>query len=84
MQEMKIQYVIAAKINTIVAKAKDSFETAIVECNAWFLVLLAVLMCLAFTIYAGLQIWCVVYKGKTFTGKWKWSKHGVEVKAECK
>lgn len=63
---------------------KERFDDAIVECNAWFLVLLAVLLCLAFTIYAGLQIWCVVYKGKTFTGDWHWSKSGVSVKAQCK
>ncbi|MCD8077976.1 MAG: hypothetical protein LUE63_06330 [Lachnospiraceae bacterium] len=63
---------------------KSSFEDAIVECNGWFLVVLAVLMCLAFTVFAGLTIWCVVYKGKKFTGNWKWSKKGVSVTAECK
>ena len=31
---------------------KKKFENFIVECNAWFLVLLAVLMVIAFTIYA--------------------------------
>ena len=75
---------VAAKITSIAMRAKESVKDAIIECNAWFLVLLAVLMVLAFTIYAGLQIWCIVYKGKTFTGNWKWSTHGVSVKAECK
>ncbi len=59
---------VAAKITSIAIRAKESVKDAIIECNAWFLVLLAVLMVLAFTIYAGLQIWCIVYKGKTFTG----------------
>ena len=63
---------------------KERVDNFIVECNAWFLVLLAVLMTLAFTIYAGLTIWCVVYKGKKFTGKWTWNQNGVSVKAECR
>ena len=63
---------------------KKKFENFIVECNAWFLVLLAVLMVIAFTIYAGLQVWCIVYRRKTFTGRWHWNKHGVSVKASCK
>lgn len=75
---------IAAKITSTAMRAKESVQNVIVECNAWFLVVLAVLMILAFTIYAGLQIWCVVYKGKSFTGKWKWSTKGVSVKAQCK
>lgn len=63
---------------------QNRLENAIVECNGWFLILLAVLMVLAFTIYAGLQIWCIVYKGSAFTGKWTWNQNGVSVKAQCK
>jgi hypothetical protein len=63
---------------------KKKFEKFVTECNAWYLVLLAVLMALAFSVYAGLQIWCVVYKNKTFTGKWHWNRHGVSVKAQCR
>ena len=77
-------YAMTGRVVTLLFNAKELVKDAIVECNAWFLVVLAVLLCLAFTIYAGLQIWCVVYKGKSFTGKWNWSKTGVEVKAECK
>jgi hypothetical protein len=54
-----------------------------VQFDAWYTVLLAVLLTLAFTIYAGLMIWCVVYKGGTFTGNWEWSLTGVSVRAEC-
>lgn len=70
--------------NTLKARATNSFENKLVKCDAWYLVLLAVLMTLAFTIYAGLMIWCVVYKGKSFTGNWQWSTSGVSISAECK
>ena len=75
---------IVARVRCIGMNIMDSINNAIVECNAWYLILLAVLLVLAFTIYAALQIWCVVYKEQTFTGSWHWSTEGVEVKAECK
>lgn len=77
-------YTISAKLVTWLNNMKESAKNVIVECDAWFLVFLAVLLALAFTIYAGLQIWCIVYKGKAFTGNWKWSTKGVSVKAECR
>jgi membrane glycosyltransferase len=52
--------------------------------NAWFLILLAVLLVLAFTIFAALTIWCVVYQGKAFSGNWHWGAYGTSVWAECK
>jgi hypothetical protein len=51
--------------------------------DAWFLVLVSVLMTIAFTIYAALQVWCIVYKGKAFVGSWYWSTRGVSVMASC-
>lgn len=51
--------------------------------DAWYVVYFAVLLGLAFTIYAALMIWCVVYKGKSFSGDWHWSWKGVSVKTEC-
>jgi hypothetical protein len=63
---------------------KEKFDNEIVECNAWMVVLLAVLLSLAFTIFAGLTIWCVVYKNKKFTGNWRWKLNGVSVEAECR
>lgn len=65
-------------------KVDRNLKKLLVSCDAWFLVLLAVLLTLAFTINAGLAIWCVVYKGKKFTGIWKWAKTGTSVMAECK
>lgn len=52
--------------------------------NAWFAVLIAVLLVLAFTIYAAMQVWCVMYKGKHFTGNWNWSVKGVQANVECR
>lgn len=72
------------KMINVLACIKNKFDNMLVECNAWYVVLLAVLLCLAFTIVSGLVIWCVVYKGKSFTGDWKWELSGVSVKAECK
>ena len=77
-------YTISAKLVTWLNNMKESAKNVIVECDAWFLVFLAVLLALAFTIYAGLQIWCIVYKGKAFTGNWKCTTKGVSVKAECR
>lgn len=55
-----------------------------VQFDGWFVVLLAVLLTLAFTIFAGLTVWCVVNQKGTFTGNWEWHKWGVSVNAECK
>jgi len=67
------------KMNTV-----NYFEKQLIRSDAWFLIFLAVLLGLAFTIFAGLTIWCLVYKGGRFTGNWKWSQWGVSVLAECK
>lgn len=59
-----------------VSNLKKKFDTVVAECDGWFLVLMAVLLVLAFTVVGALAIWCTVYKGKTFTGNWKWYKWG--------
>lgn len=58
-------------------------DAALVRYDAWYTVLLAVILALAVTIFAGLLIWCVVYKDRSFTGRWNWSWTGVSVNAEC-
>jgi hypothetical protein len=63
---------------------KKKVDSALVNCDAWFLVLLAVILSLAFAIEAGIAIWCVVYKGKHFTGAWNWSQWGVTLDVQCK
>lgn len=66
------------KNNMIIA-----FDRKLVRCDAWFLVLLAVLMTLAFVLASAMAVWCVVYKGKKFTGDWNWGKKGVSVNVKC-
>ena len=68
---------------SIFAVMKTRIDNAIVKYDGWFLVFLAVLLALAFTILAGMAIWCVVYKGKHFTGDWHWKKWGVSVDVKC-
>ena len=75
---------LAVKATCLILNAKKSIEDALIECNAWYVVLAAVIFVLAFTIVAGLTLWCVIYKGKSFDGEWYWSKKGVKVKAHCR
>ena len=67
-------------------KANDKFnqlKDKLNSCDGWFTIMLAVLLCLAFTIVSALAIWCVTYKGSKFTGNWSWKESGVSVIAEC-
>ena len=61
-----------------------SLDNALIKYDAWFLVLLAVIMVLALVIATGLAIWCTVYQGKKFSGSWKSAKSGVSVSTEVK
>ena len=70
-------------IQKMKSKAIDAFDEKLVKFDGWFLVLVAILMSLAFTIVAGMAIWCVVYKGKRFSGRWSWSVNGVSIWMEC-
>ncbi len=71
------------KLLTFKEKVKTKAENSIVSCDAVFLVLMAVLLTLAFSILAGMAIWCVVYKEKHFTGKWSWGEWFIDVNVEC-
>lgn len=62
---------------------KAKVDNAIVEYDGWFLVVLAILLCIAFTMFAAMAVWCVVYKGKRFTGNWKWGAYGTSAYIEC-
>ena len=64
-------------------RAIATFDRKLVKYDAWFLVLLAVLMTLAFVLVTALAIWCIVYKGKRFIGNWHWGIYGVSVWVEC-
>ncbi|WP_133158345.1 hypothetical protein [Staphylococcus pseudintermedius] len=52
--------------------------------NAWFIVLLAVILVIATTIFAGLTIWCLTTQHGKFTGNWHWGLRGVSISVECK
>ncbi|MBC1417906.1 hypothetical protein [Listeria fleischmannii] len=65
-------------------KMINKIDKMLVSYDAWFLVLLAVIMTLALVIGTGLAIWCLVYKGKKFTGNWKWSTKAVSISVQCK
>ena len=75
---------LAVRATGWILRTRRSMEDILVECNAWFLVFAAVLLSLAFSIYAGLTIWCLVYKDRGFTGLWSWSKGHVKVRANCR
>ncbi|MFJ7088194.1 hypothetical protein ACIQU8_33775 [Streptomyces griseus] len=72
---------------TAPARAVDMVRTKIdrglVRYDAWFLVFTAVILGLGATIYAGLVVWCVVYKNKSFTGSWSFKDFGLKVRAQC-
>lgn len=59
-------------------------DETLVKYDGWFLVFLAVLLGLAFTVFAGLAIWCLTTGHGRFSGNWSWSRWGVSVWAECR
>jgi hypothetical protein len=74
---------LAPRTASLAYRAKKRIDAAIMRYDAWFLVFLAVLLALAAAMLAAMAIWCVVYKGKRFTGNWNWSWWGVSVNIEC-
>jgi hypothetical protein len=65
-------------------RMRSRIDTMIVRYDAWFLVLLAVLMVLAFAIASALAIWCITNGRGRFTGNWSWNQTGVSVWVECR
>jgi len=63
--------------------AKAQFNRALVRYDAWFLVFVAVILALGATLLIGMAIWCVIYKGKRFTGRWSFRNFGLSVYFEC-
>lgn len=78
-----IQNAVEQKISLSLLRLRTKVKDTLVNCDGWFFVLMAVILSLAFTIYAGLAIWCVVYKGKHFTGKWSWGKWFIDMNVQC-
>lgn len=66
------------------ARLKNKADELIVRYDAWFLVLLAVLMVAAFGFFAAMSIWCFQQGKGSFTGGWRWNLHGVSLFIECR
>ena len=66
------------------ARLKNKADELIVRYDAWFLVLLAVLMVAAFGFFAAMSIWCFQQGKGTFSGGWRWNLHGVSLFIECR
>jgi hypothetical protein len=64
-------------------KLRAKLDDAIVRYDAWFLVFIAVILALGATLLAGMAIWCVVKKHKTFTGRWSFKDFGLKVYFQC-
>ena len=63
--------------------AKDRFDQALLRYDAWYVVLVAVLLALGTVLLAGMAVWCVTKGHGKFTGHWKWVKWGFSVSMEC-
>jgi len=66
------------------ARVRAAIDGMIVKYDAWFLVLLAVLLVLAFAITAALAIWCITNGKGSFSGSWRWNQNGLDVWVECR
>ncbi|MGH1524580.1 hypothetical protein ACRAWC_11270 [Leifsonia sp. L25] len=67
-----------------IARLRATVDGMIVKYDAWFLVLLAVLLVLAFVVTAALAIWCITNGKGAFTGSWRWNQYGLDVWVECR
>ncbi|GAB2956103.1 hypothetical protein GCM10023080_014030 [Streptomyces pseudoechinosporeus] len=66
-----------------ITSIRTKVDKGLVRYDAWFLIFTAVILALGATIFAGLVIWCVVKKDKSFTGNWSFKNFGLKVSAEC-
>ena len=64
-------------------RLKNEADELIVRYDAWFLVLLAVLLVAAFGFFAAMTIWCFQQGRFRFTGNWEWGAGYNRVFVEC-
>lgn len=65
-------------------RIRARLDEMIVRYDAWFLVLLAVLLVLAFIYLVAMSIWCLTNAGgKRFSGNWEWSRTGISMWVQC-
>ncbi|MER5934941.1 hypothetical protein [Streptomyces sp. NPDC002054] len=67
----------------VIESAQMKLDKALVRYDAWFLVVVAVILALGATVAAGLAVWCVVKQNKSFTGRWEFKNMGLRVRFEC-
>lgn len=66
------------------ARLKNKADELIVRYDAWFLVLLAVLLILAFVLIAAMAIWCLQQGRSRFSGSWSWGADHNSLFVECR
>lgn len=66
-----------------VHRAQVRLERGLVRYDGWFLVFTAVILGMGATLLAGMAVWCVVKKGKRFTGEWSFKNFGLKVNIQC-
>ncbi|GKU24082.1 hypothetical protein [Clostridium folliculivorans] len=59
-------------VDSITNSIVDMRNMALSKYEAWFLVLLAVLLVLAAVLIVAMTIWCVTHGHGTFTGNYSW------------
>jgi hypothetical protein len=67
-----------------VESLRKKIDAGLVRYDAWYMVLIAVILALGATLLAGMAVWCVVKKGKRFTGEWAFRNGGFYVNMECR
>lgn len=75
---------LALAATNAVGRIRARLDDMIVRYDAWFLVLLAVLLVLAFVYLTAMSIWCLTQAGgRKFSGNWEWSQAGISMWVEC-
>ncbi len=70
-----LTFAAADAASRLVTRLRTRLDLMIVRYDAWFLVLLAVLLVLAFVYLVAMSIWCLTNAGgKRFTGNWRWDR----------
>lgn len=64
-------------------RLKNKADELIVRYDAWFLVLLAVLLVAAFGFFVAMSVWCFQQGRFRFTGNWEWGAGYNRVFVEC-
>ena len=71
-----------AAIESAITYGGVQFDRALLRYDAWYVVLVAVILALGATLLAGMAVWCVTNQHGEFTGHFKWV-NGAEVNMEC-